>query len=152
MNSTTLAFYQPPADSGKIPSLDGVRAVSFLIVFLAHAGLDRIVPGRLGVDIFFLLSGYLITLLLLREHAKTGAISLKLFYMRRALRIFPPMYAILGTTLALLWFSHQMAGITRAGLYSQLFYYQNYNFHGGIIPEPRRPLFPAGRERVFILS
>jgi peptidoglycan/LPS O-acetylase OafA/YrhL len=150
MNSTTLAVYQFPATPGKIPSLDGVRAVSFLIVFLAHAGLDRIVPGRLGVDIFFLLSGYLITLLLLREHAKTGAISLKLFYMRRALRIFPPMYAILGATLALLWLSHQMAGITRAGLYSQLFYYQNYNFHGGIIPE-LGPLWSLAVEEHFYI-
>ncbi len=118
---------------GKIPSLDGVRAVSFLIVFIAHAGLDHIVPGRFGVAIFFLLSGYLITTLLIREKAKTGSISLKYFYMRRALRIFPPMYAIFAATLLLLWLTHDMAGITRGGVYSQLFYYQNYYFHGGII-------------------
>jgi peptidoglycan/LPS O-acetylase OafA/YrhL len=136
--------------SGKIPSLDGVRAVSFLIVFVAHAGLDYIVPGRFGVNIFFLLSGYLITLLLIREQAKTGSISLKLFYMRRALRIFPPMYAILGATLLLLWLTHQMGGITLSGVSSQLFYYQNYNFHGGIIPE-LGPLWSLAVEEHFYL-
>jgi peptidoglycan/LPS O-acetylase OafA/YrhL len=121
-----------------------------LIVFLAHAGLDYIVPGRFGVDIFFLLSGYLITLLLIREQAKTGWISLKLFYMRRALRIFPPLYAILAATLLLLWLSHDMAGITLTGVCSQLFYYQNYFFHPGIIPE-LGPLWSLAVEEHFYL-
>jgi peptidoglycan/LPS O-acetylase OafA/YrhL len=135
---------------GKIRSLDGVRAVSFLIVFVAHAGLDSVVPGRFGVAVFFVLSGYLITTLLTRERAKTGWISLRLFYMRRALRIFPPMYAILGATLILLSLTHQLAGITVAGLCSQLFYYQNYNFHGGIIPG-LGPLWSLAVEEHFYL-
>ena len=118
----------------KIASLDGVRALSFMIVFLAHAGLGNILPGRFGVNIFFLLSGYLITLLLIREQKSYGWISLKLFYCRRALRIFPPMYAILGATLLFLWLTHQMAGITLGGVLSQCFYYQNYWWHGGTIP------------------
>jgi peptidoglycan/LPS O-acetylase OafA/YrhL len=117
--------------TGKIPSLDGLRGVSFLIVFVAHAGLEKIVPGRLGVNIFFLLSGYLITTLMIRERQKTGWISLKLFYLRRSLRIFPPMYAIMAATLLYLWLSHQIAGITLAGVSSQAFYYQNYYFRGG---------------------
>jgi peptidoglycan/LPS O-acetylase OafA/YrhL len=110
--------------------------VSFLIVFVAHAGLDHIVPGRFGVNIFFLLSGYLITTLLIREREKTGFISLKLFYARRSLRIFPPMYAILGLTLLYLWLTHGLAGVTVGGVCAQAFYYQNYYFHGGknIIP------------------
>src|ERR1700761_2751623 len=120
----------PPARSGKIPSLDGVRAISFLIVFVAHSGLDWIVPGRLGVNIFFFLSGYLITTLMIRERASAGWISLKLFYARRSLRIFPPMYAIAGATLLYLWLTRQMAGITLPGVCSQLFYYQNYWYHG----------------------
>lgn len=150
MNSAALSPRQPGTASGKIPSLDGVRAVSFLIVFLAHAGLDHIIPGRLGVSIFFLLSGYLITTLLIREQAKTGCISLKLFYMRRALRIFPPMYAILGVTLLFLWSTHQLDGITRGGLCSQLFYYQNYYFDGGIIPG-LGPLWSLAVEEHFYL-
>ena len=48
----------------RIPSLDGIRALSFLVVFVAHAGLERYVPGGFGVTVFFFLSGYLITTLL----------------------------------------------------------------------------------------
>lgn len=142
--------FGPPARSNKIPSLDGVRAISFLIVFVAHSGLDWIVPGRLGVNIFFLLSGYLITTLMIRERAKTGWISLKLFYARRALRIFPPMYAIAGATLLYLWLTHQMAGISLGGLCSQLFYYQNYWYHGGLIPG-LGPLWSLAVEEHFYL-
>jgi peptidoglycan/LPS O-acetylase OafA/YrhL len=150
VNATTLSADPSPATAGRLPSLDGVRAISFLIVFVAHTGLDHIVPGRFGVDIFFLLSGYLITLLLIREQSKTGTISLRHFYMRRALRIFPPMYAILGFTLLVLWLSHQMAGITWAGVCSQLFYYQNYFFHPGIIPE-LGPLWSLAVEEHFYI-
>jgi peptidoglycan/LPS O-acetylase OafA/YrhL len=142
--------FGPPARSGKIPSLDGVRAISFLIVFVAHSGLDKIVPGRLGVNIFFFLSGYLITTLMIRERASMGWISLKLFYARRALRIFPPMYAIAGATLVYLWLTHQMAGITLGGVSSQLFYYQNYWYHGGLIPG-LGPLWSLAVEEHFYL-
>ena len=56
-----------------IPSLDGVRALAFLIVFVSHAGLKDLVPGGFGVTIFFVLSGYLITTLLSLEfRRKTG--------------------------------------------------------------------------------
>jgi peptidoglycan/LPS O-acetylase OafA/YrhL len=143
-------FSGPPARSGKIPSLDGVRAVSFLIVFVAHSGLDKIVPGRLGVNIFFFLSGYLITTLMIRERASMGWISLKLFYARRSLRIFPPMYAIAGATLLYLWITHQMAGITLGGVSAQLFYYQNYWYHGGLIPG-LGPLWSLAVEEHFYL-
>ena len=119
------------SDTGKIPSLDGLRGVSFLIVFISHAGLDKIVPGRLGVNVFFLLSGYLITTLMIRERDKTGWISLKLFYLRRSLRIFPPMYSILAATLLYLALVHHLAGITFAGACSQAFYYQNYYSYDG---------------------
>jgi peptidoglycan/LPS O-acetylase OafA/YrhL len=98
-----------------IPSLDGLRALSILIVILSHtkallpaaitrSGLFRyLIGGGLhGVQIFFVISGYLITTLLLREFRKTNAISLKRFYARRALRIFPPFYAYLAL-LGVLW-------------------------------------------------
>jgi peptidoglycan/LPS O-acetylase OafA/YrhL len=84
-----------------IPSLDGLRAVSFLIVFAAHAGLDRVVPGGFGVTVFFFLSGYLITTLMRLEAEKTGHVSLKHFYLRRALRILPPFYIVLVAATAL---------------------------------------------------
>lgn len=84
-----------------IPSLDGIRAVSFMIVFLAHAGLEKWVPGYLGLTVFFFLSGYLITTLLRIEADQRGRINFSYFYVRRALRIFPPFYVVLGLALIL---------------------------------------------------
>ncbi|NML96282.1 acyltransferase family protein [Novosphingobium olei] len=75
------------------PALDGLRAVAIGIVFLGHAGLGRVlIPGGFGVTIFFFLSGYLITSLLRVEQASTGQVSLKGFYLRRVLRIVPPLW------------------------------------------------------------
>ncbi|WP_336485904.1 acyltransferase family protein [Methylobacterium nigriterrae] len=85
----------PPAAMPYLPQLDGVRAVAALIVFVAHAGFSHVVPGGFGVTIFFFLSGYLITTLLRIERAGTGGISLPAFYLRRSLRILPPMYLTL---------------------------------------------------------
>ncbi len=83
-----------------IPSLDGLRAVSFLLVFVAHAGLDNIVPGGLGVTIFFFLSGFLITTLMRNEYELSGRVNFQHFWLRRALRILPPFYVVLiGATL-----------------------------------------------------
>src|SRR6266540_1185461 len=85
----------------QIPSLDGISAISFLTVFLSHARLSRLVPGYVGLSVFFFLSGYLITTLLRLEFDKTGNISLKQFYLRRTLRIFPPLYLVLAVACAL---------------------------------------------------
>lgn len=78
-----------------IPSLDGIRAIAILIVFLSHAGLGHVIPGGFGVTIFFFLSGYLITTLLRREFEKSGTINLQHFYLRRILRIWPNFYLVL---------------------------------------------------------
>ncbi|MBL8950964.1 MAG: acyltransferase [Myxococcaceae bacterium] len=87
--------------TSKIPSLDGIRALSFGIVFVAHAGLERWVPGGFGVTVFFFLSGFLITTLMREEHEKAGTIDFKAFYLRRALRILPPFYLVLAAATAL---------------------------------------------------
>lgn len=81
-----------------MPSLDGLRAISFLVVFVAHAGLHDVVPGGFGVTVFFFLSGYLITTLMRMEHARSGTVSLRHFYLRRVLRILPPFYLVLGVS------------------------------------------------------
>jgi peptidoglycan/LPS O-acetylase OafA/YrhL len=78
-----------------IPSLDGIRACAVMLVFVAHAGLKGRIPGDFGVTVFFFLSGYLITTLLRMEYEQKGAISLRAFYLRRVLRIFPPFYLVL---------------------------------------------------------
>ncbi len=82
-----------------LPALDGVRAVAVLLVMFSHSPLGH-VPGDLGVSAFFVLSGFLITWLLLRERAETGTISLRRFYARRTLRIFPAYYVFLLLSLA----------------------------------------------------
>jgi peptidoglycan/LPS O-acetylase OafA/YrhL len=88
---------RPKDDGGPfhIPSLDGIRAVSFTTVFLGHAGLGKYVPGYFGLNLFFFLSGFLITTLLRMEYAKTQTISFSGFYIRRAFRILPPFYLVL---------------------------------------------------------
>lgn len=109
-------------DSPHIPCLDGIRAIAFLLVYVAHAGLGNFVPGGLGVTIFFFLSGYLITTLLRVEQQRTGRISLRNFYIRRAFRILPPMYitlafAILLAGVGALRSAGGVSGITAAILY-----------------------------------
>ncbi|HEY4660041.1 MAG TPA: acyltransferase family protein, partial [Terriglobales bacterium] len=74
-----------------MPSLDGIRAVAVALVVFYHLGIPG-VPGGMGVLMFFVLSGFLITWLLLKEEERFGHISLKLFYARRTLRIFPAFY------------------------------------------------------------
>ena len=92
----------------KIPSLDGLRAISVVLVLLGHLEGTHGFPllglrtwfgdyANLGVRVFFVISGFLITLLLIDEHKKWGGISLPLFYARRGLRIVPAFFAFLGT-------------------------------------------------------
>src|SRR5215471_14081758 len=87
--------------SKRIPSLDGLRAVSIGMVLLGHLDGVRDFPRALyhlthfanfGVRVFFVISGYLITHLVLKEQSKTGRIDLAEFYRRRAFRILPPAY------------------------------------------------------------
>jgi peptidoglycan/LPS O-acetylase OafA/YrhL len=121
-----------------IPSLDGIRAVSFLLVFLAHAGLEQFLPGGFGVTVFFFLSGYLITTYLRMECDRTGEINFKHFYLRRVFRIFPPFYLILGVAIALALLGWLDEPLNASGALSQLFHYSNYWIieHGraGLVP------------------
>jgi peptidoglycan/LPS O-acetylase OafA/YrhL len=78
-----------PLRLGYRPALDGLRAFAVLAVMAHHALLPYFSGGSIGVDIFFVLSGFLITSLLLEEWRKTGAISLRKFYLRRVLRLIP---------------------------------------------------------------
>jgi len=109
-----------------LPSLDGIRAASFLLVFAAHAGLDRVVPGGFGVTVFFFLSGYLITTLLRIEHDTYGTISLKRFYQRRALRILPPFYLVLGLSALAAKLGVIAGGVSGHAVLAQALHAANY--------------------------
>ena len=115
-----------------LPCLDGIRACAIAMVFVAHAGLDKFIPGALGVTVFFFLSGFLITSLLRAEWVQTGDISLRNFYLRRAYRILPPLYLVL----AVVWFIDLLPGshnhTTGWGLASILLYFFNYATHFGL--------------------
>jgi len=109
--------------STHLPALDGLRAVAVFTVIVYHFGVTA-VPGDLGVSAFFVLSGFLITWLLLKEHAVAGTVSLRRFYARRMLRIFPAYYAFLAVSFAIDHMRGQPWG-TSLGL-SSLFYVVNY--------------------------
>jgi len=82
------------------PDVEGLRGVAVLVVVLFHAGLAGLGGGFIGVDVFFVISGFLITGLLVREHARTGTIRLSAFYARRVRRLLPAALAALIVTLA----------------------------------------------------
>jgi peptidoglycan/LPS O-acetylase OafA/YrhL len=97
-----------PKNPSRIPSLDGLRAVSIGAVILGHVaetnGFPLSIPGlehfgNMGVKVFFVISGFLITTLLLNEQASHGRISLSKFYARRTIRIFPAFYAYIAAML-----------------------------------------------------
>lgn len=127
VSSEAAATNSAPASRAfHIPSLDGVRAVAFLIVFLSHAGLKDLVPGGFGVTIFFVLSGYLITTLLRMEFEKHHSIDLRAFYIRRSFRILPLLYLTLAAAL-LLRLAGQTSGELHAGaVTSQVLHWSNF--------------------------
>src|SRR5215203_5514786 len=97
-------------EGGRVPCLDGLRAVSIILVLLEHSSLTHGFPlsratrlgdlGHIGVSMFFVISGFLITMLLGREWTRAGSISLSGFYWRRALRILPAYLAFLAVIFA----------------------------------------------------
>ena len=93
--------------------MDGIRAVAVVLVLADHGGVPGVSGGFLGVDVFFVLSGFLITSLLLDEHARTGRIGLRDFWIRRARRLLP---ALLVVVLAVVAFRDLFAAESGAGL------------------------------------
>jgi peptidoglycan/LPS O-acetylase OafA/YrhL len=123
--------------SHRLPSLDGLRALSITLVILGHGSgtakalspflsraMGLVGVGHIGVSIFFVISGFLITTLLLREQMLRGSISLKNFYLRRTFRIFPAFYAywMVALGLTLFGFIH----LARSELISAAIYVWNY--------------------------
>lgn len=93
MTSTTSPTASP--ERFRVPGLDGIRALAVSTVIVFHLLPGTLIGGYLGVDIFFVVSGFLITTLLLRERAATGRISLRGFWVRRARRLLPALGILL---------------------------------------------------------
>ena len=94
-NGSATAGSGDPASTQHVPALDGMRAVAVLLVLLFHLQVPGFRAGFVGVDIFFVLSGFLITSLMLAEHRRTGRISLPDFWARRARRLLPALLLLL---------------------------------------------------------
>ncbi|MBI1868743.1 MAG: acyltransferase [Methylocystis sp.] len=117
----------------RIPGLDGLRGVAILLVLATHTRPALLESGFFGVDIFFALSGFLITTLLLRERKRTGSIDLRQFYLRRAARILPVMGAVILSVAALgcQVDNEKPVGIGHEALAAILFYLNWVHAFGG---------------------
>ena len=126
---SSAADQQTPArpKSRYIPALDGLRTLAVVAVVLYHLNLTWAQGGLLGVTIFFVLSGYLITRLLLNEVAKTGRIDLKSFWIRRIRRLFPAVVTVVVVTCALCTiFNHVMLTKMRPDILPSLLFFNNW--------------------------
>ncbi len=122
---------RPPAGRGLsyVPALDGVRALAIVLVLFYHGGWSWAQGGFIGVDVFFVLSGFLITTLLVQEHRDRGGIALGRFWKRRALRLFPVLLAtlVLVSGYAAFIAPPDTLATLRADMLATLFYVANWH-------------------------
>ncbi|UEM08247.1 acyltransferase [Bradyrhizobium barranii subsp. barranii] len=110
-----------------ISALDGIRGIALLMVFAAHSHPQLLRSGFIGVDLFFVLSGFLITSILLNEHLATGRINVARFYMRRALRLLPALFIMVGCVTAYVAvYAPPELAMTLENARSIVFYYWNW--------------------------
>jgi peptidoglycan/LPS O-acetylase OafA/YrhL len=141
--------YDDFRSSSFFPSLDGLRAFAVVLVLVVHYGGEQgaFLTGWLGVQMFFVLSGFLITTLLLRENDKNGRISLTGFYVRRVFRIMPVYYLVLAFTV---WQTYRLGGESWDQLKVALPYYLTFlNEQTGAAPW--KPTWTLGIEWKFYL-
>jgi peptidoglycan/LPS O-acetylase OafA/YrhL len=112
---------------GYQPALDGLRALSVIAVILYHAGIHWLPGGFIGVEVFFVVSGFLITSLLIDEQHVSGKVSLKQFWIRRARRLLPALIAMLVVALvAVTFFAKDSAADFRRDVAPALGYFSNW--------------------------
>lgn len=110
-----------------LPGLDGMRAIAVVAVMIYHANSDWLLGGYIGVEVFFVISGYLITLLLIAEHERTGAIDLKNFWIRRFRRLLPALFMMM--LLLSVWvslFERDQLGKLRGDVIAGVSYFSNW--------------------------
>jgi peptidoglycan/LPS O-acetylase OafA/YrhL len=112
-----------------LPGIDALRALAVLAVFFYHANVGWMPGGFLGVDVFFVISGYLITSLLLREFRGGGAVHLGRFWLRRALRLLPAVGVLIAVTMiAAAILEPDRIDAFRDDAVASLFYFANWHF------------------------
>ncbi|MFG1934452.1 acyltransferase family protein [Mycobacterium sp. NPDC048908] len=143
-----------------IPALDGIRAVAVALVLAEHGGVPGVSGGFLGVDVFFVLSGFLITSLLLDERARTGRIRLRDFWIRRARRLLPALIVmVLAVVVARRFFPAEATATLRDDAVAALFWAANWAFVAqktdyfsqGSPPSPLQHTWSLGVEEQYYL-
>ena len=127
MNDENHAVAIAPARMGYVPSLDGIRAIAILLVVLYHAHVPPFHGGFIGVDLFFVVSGFLITALLMEEFKFSGSVSYRNFLQRRARRLLPALIVVLASVA--LWasfFSPQNVNQLQRDIGPAIFYFSNW--------------------------
>jgi peptidoglycan/LPS O-acetylase OafA/YrhL len=110
-----------------VPGLDGLRALAVIAVIIYHANREWLGGGFLGVEVFFVISGYLITLLLIAERERTGVVSLTDFWVRRARRLLPALFTLLiGVITYCALFNRDRLGRLRGDVVGGFFYVSNW--------------------------
>ena len=127
--STATADLDPPR-LGHRPAVDGLRALAVLAVLLYHADLPWCPGGFLGVDVFFVISGFLITTLLVEERDRSGTIALGRFWVRRLRRLLPALLAVLAAVLVYAWIvaRPEQRSVLRGDVVATLAYVANWRF------------------------
>jgi len=156
-----LLIAPPPAlpsrSFGEVRGFNGLRGVAVLIVFVAHMDVILpiptllVIPGAtVSLDSFFVLSGFLITALLLREQARRGRIGIGPFYRRRAMRLLPALYIVVLANSLFAYISHQWLHTEVPSIFSVLFYYSNY--YSASAAGPLSPKLASGFQHLWSLS
>ena len=159
MASEPRAGAPAPRGLGYVETFDGIRGVAVHIVLISHLNailpipLILVVPGAVvPLDMFFVLSGFLITALLLQEQRRDGGIDIPAFYQRRALRLFPALFAVVIAHLLYAVIAGLPRDLEISSLLSIVFYYSNWqmalapkDFLGG-------PVFAEGLQHLWSLS
>jgi peptidoglycan/LPS O-acetylase OafA/YrhL len=143
------------------PDVEGLRAIAIISVLLCHAGVPFLAGGYVGVDVFFVISGFLITKLLVGEMEKRGTVSLRGFYARRAKRLLPLSALLLATVgiLSIVLFSPLRATETSGDIIASALYFANWHFAAqsvdyfaqGLEPSPVLHLWSLAIEEQFYL-
>jgi peptidoglycan/LPS O-acetylase OafA/YrhL len=153
-----------PRSVGRVPGLDGLRGATVIIVFVSHMEVILPIPrlavvpgGTVSLDSFFVLSGFLITALMLREQARTDGVNTAWFYRRRAIRLLPPLIAVLVAQAVFAYVSGVSYHEEWTSLSSVMFYYSNWklalnsNALGGTIAPGLQHLWSLALEEQFYL-
>lgn len=128
MTATKPTVPTKNATSGRYEHIDALRAFAVSVVVVAHAGLGSVIPGGSGVTVFFGISGFIITFLVIRERETTGGFDIRGFYLRRALKLAPPLIVVVAIP-TLIYAAFRP--IEWSSVVSQFAFYYNWVHVGG---------------------